>query len=346
MRFSIIIPCYNSSKTICRCLDSAYALPVNETEFEVIVIDDCSTDETVQTIESYAENHSNLVLLVQPKNNRQGAARNRGMSIAQGKFVLFLDSDDTLDTGVISAIDLAESQNLEMTVMKGIMVNPNGVVYKTFELPYPRGYVFSGVSLQTDYPYWCSGPVLYLYRRSFLEEVRYPFAEGVLYEDTDFVNVHLYHAKRMGYCDVNSYYAIENSSSITHTISYKNACDYALLGTRMIGFYQTLENKDDRYAATILEGGSYNIMKSFRALFRLKSVSEVRSFYNRLDTHIDRKDYLVFKHPAYCWTIWTRLGLKHKEITITIVECAIIFHVLELRNIFRKAVSLLNHQKQ
>ena len=110
MLFSIIIPCYNSSQTIFRCLDSAYALPVDETEFEVIVVDDCSMDGTVQTIESYAGNHSNLVLLVQPENNRQGAARNRGVSIAQGKYILFLDSDDEHDLGVLSAIALAERQ--------------------------------------------------------------------------------------------------------------------------------------------------------------------------------------------------------------------------------------------
>ena len=140
--------------------------------------------------------------------------------------------------------------------MKGRMIGINGNIYKTFELPYSSEHVFTGIDLQTDYPYWCSGPVLYLYRKSFLKQVHNPFVEGVLYEDTDFVSVHLFHAKRMTYSDVNAHNAIENSSSITHTISYKRICDYSLLGTRMILFYLALEDKEGRYADSIFEGGS------------------------------------------------------------------------------------------
>ena len=80
---SFIIPAYNASKTIVRCLDSIYRLPLNAEEFEVIVVDDCSIDNTIELVEWYAKNRTNITLLRQPENHRQGAARNRGVLIAK-----------------------------------------------------------------------------------------------------------------------------------------------------------------------------------------------------------------------------------------------------------------------
>ena len=77
MRISFIIPAYNASGTIVRCLDSIYVLPIDESDYEVIVIDDCSTDNTVEIVKQFAVKHSNLVLLQQVENHRQGTARNR-----------------------------------------------------------------------------------------------------------------------------------------------------------------------------------------------------------------------------------------------------------------------------
>lgn len=75
---SFIIPAYNASMTIVRCLDSIYKLSLNENEYEVLVIDDCSIDNTVEIVEGYAKRRTNITLLRQLENHRQGAARNRG----------------------------------------------------------------------------------------------------------------------------------------------------------------------------------------------------------------------------------------------------------------------------
>ena len=63
MSISFIIPAYNASGTIVRCLDSIYALPIEESDYEVIVIDDCSTDNTVEIVKQFAVKHPNLLLL-------------------------------------------------------------------------------------------------------------------------------------------------------------------------------------------------------------------------------------------------------------------------------------------
>lgn len=313
---SFVIPAYDASSTIVRCLNSIYGLPLDESVYEVIVIDDCSTDNTVDRVKEYALRHDNLVLLCQPENNRQGAARNRGMAEAQGKYIVFVDSDDETAKGVIDAVQMAEENELDMVAMRIAKMSTEGSVEERCSLPFEGGKLFSGMEMQTEFPFWATAPWPYIYRREFLNKINYPFAEGVFFEDADFVNVHLFHAKRMLYCDECGYVMHDNVNSTTHTISYKQLCDYALLGTRMLSFYETLGDKTSKYAEEILEGGSFNIMKAFHKLIRLKSSSEVRAFYDRFDERYDRRVLLKYKEPAYCWTKWTRFGLKHKGLCI------------------------------
>ena len=319
MKTSFIIPSYNASSTINRCLDSIYTLPLEESKYEVIVVDDCSTDNTVELVKEYAIAHRNLVLLCQSENHRQGAARNKGIAIARGEYIVFVDSDDETVKGVVSAVRLADERQLDMVAMRVAQVSGDEVELEDKTLPYKDDQIFHGYELQTNFPFWNTGPCAYVYRTALISEVGYPFAEDVLYEDSDFVNVHLYHSKRMSYCDECGNRVHFNPNSTTHTISYKHLSDYALLGTRMLKFYESIEDKSTKYAESILEGGSYNIMKAFRNLYRLQSVSEVRSFYDRLDSRCERKQLLGYRKPAYCWTRWTRFGLNHRRLSTLIV---------------------------
>lgn len=90
---SVIIPAYNASKTIVSCIKSV----VNQTykHYEIIVVDDGSKDDTVVLINNYVEqnNIANLIVITQ-KNSGPSTARNRGIQLAKGDFIAFLDSDD------------------------------------------------------------------------------------------------------------------------------------------------------------------------------------------------------------------------------------------------------------
>lgn len=320
---SFVVPAFNTSDTIIRCLDSVYDLPIEESEFEVIVIDDCSTDNTVEIVRKYAESHNNLILLCQLENHCVGAARNKGVAIAKGKYIVFVDSDDESAKGVLSAVRLAEENNLDMVSMQYAKVGKCGN-YENVCLPFEGNNIVSGMDLQTTYQ--CSFSVWsYLFRKTFMERLNYPFAEDVLYEDADFVSVHLYHANRTSYCSECGYVYHYNSGSITHTLSYEHLCDYALLGTRMLKFYENLEDKKSKYAKGILDGGNYNIMKAFQKLPRLKSRSAVCSFYDRFDALYDRKRLLGYCEPAFYWNRWTRICLMHRGLASALVLIAFPF---------------------
>ena len=89
---SVIIPVYNVSSFIAQTIDSI--LGQSYKDVEIILIDDCSTDNSAEIISKYASLHSNIIYLRLEKNQGAAAARNKALSIAVGRYVAFLDSDD------------------------------------------------------------------------------------------------------------------------------------------------------------------------------------------------------------------------------------------------------------
>lgn len=92
MNISVVIPSYNRAKTITSCLDSV----CNQTvpPLEVIVVDDCSTDATVELVNKYSRSHPSVRCLALDRNSGAQMARNRGIKEASGEWIAFQDSDD------------------------------------------------------------------------------------------------------------------------------------------------------------------------------------------------------------------------------------------------------------
>lgn len=345
MLASFIIPSYNSAHTVRRCLDSIYALSLKPFEFEVIFVDDCSTDNTCDIVAEYQSQHPDITLLRQPKNNRQGAARNRGVSVAKGKYICFVDSDDAVTEGIVAAIHLAKKQNTDMTVFHYGFANEHGVITKDADkLSFKENQVFSGVEMQNKHAYWCSGPVAYVYCNDFLKRSDYPFREGVLYEDSDFVAVHFYYAQRMAYSSELGYVAYYREGSTTHSSSYMNTADYFLLGSRMLAFHSTiqqdivsLKRTDDgiqQFADGILEGAIHNVTMSLKRLYKLNTPAEIVRYYRRIDYHVNRRaiyaDPRMHKYPNY-WSRMAQLGIRHKYLSILINSCLLIAYQLYVK---------------
>ena len=111
---SIIIPVYNAEKYINQCIDSI--LEQTYPYFELICVDDGSTDQSYEILKEYAKQDSR-VNVIRQKNQYAGVARNRGMEIAKGKYILFLDSDDFFCEDMLEKlVDKAEREQSEIVV--------------------------------------------------------------------------------------------------------------------------------------------------------------------------------------------------------------------------------------
>ena len=335
MLVSFIIPSYNSAHTIARCLDSVFALSLKPQEFEVIFIDDCSTDDTCDIVVANQSKHKNITLLRQPKNNRQGAARNRGVSVAKGEYICFVDSDDVVVEGIVTAIRTAKELQTDMTTVHFAKANEHEqITSEAALLSFERNQVFSGIEMQNKHAYWCSAPWGYIYGKDFLMRVNRPFAEGVLYEDSDFIATHLYYAQRMANSPNLGYVAYYREGSTTHSNNYKNTADYFLLGSRMLALFSIIQQDikqgkrtDDgihEFADGVLEGAIHNITKSLKSLLKLDDLRGISAFYKRVDAHVNRctlyRDKRLYQYPNY-WNFLAHIGILCKYISIPMNIC-------------------------
>jgi len=91
---SVIVPMYNSEKYIAECLHSIFSQTFQD--FEIIVVDNCSTDKSCEVVQKYVKNFGEKIKLIRRKNNSGSGAepRNLGVRFALGKYIIFIDSDD------------------------------------------------------------------------------------------------------------------------------------------------------------------------------------------------------------------------------------------------------------
>lgn len=184
MRFSIIIPAYNAEAYLQRCLDSIFSQEFDD--YEVIVINDGSTDRTAALLEEYSSIHPNLQVLTQ-SNHGMSTARNRGIDKAKGEYILFVDSDDRLCPDALAT--LAPHLNGEDIICFGTQIYNES-----------RGiYTDNPIQPTTTIPGWDyfnlyrlkSTPVHFVciwqrvYRRGFLKENSLHFVDGLRRAEDD-----------------------------------------------------------------------------------------------------------------------------------------------------------------
>ena len=102
MKYSIIIPVYNSEKTIKRSIESIASQ--KRTDVEIIIINDGSTDMS-ESIYNKMQNKYNNITYIYKENGGVSSARNLGLSVAKGKYVMFIDSDDYVDSKCFEVFD-------------------------------------------------------------------------------------------------------------------------------------------------------------------------------------------------------------------------------------------------
>ena len=103
MLFSIIIPVYNCEKYIAECLESCFQQGIIESEYEIICVDDGSTDQSAEVVSAFCSEHRNLKLIRQ-KNGGVSAARNTGLDHAAGEYVWFVDADDFIQSDILRTV--------------------------------------------------------------------------------------------------------------------------------------------------------------------------------------------------------------------------------------------------
>jgi len=111
-KLSVIIPVFNVEKYLEECVENLYCQDLDENEFEIILINDGSTDNSLQVADKLKAQHSNIIIFSQ-KNSGQSAARNQGVELSEGEYILFIDSDDfIIKSALKKLLDIVYHDNL------------------------------------------------------------------------------------------------------------------------------------------------------------------------------------------------------------------------------------------
>ena len=190
VEISVLIPSHNVEKYIRECLDSI----VNQTfkEMEIICIDDGSTDSTLDILNEYALKDSRIRVYENKENKGGGYTRNYLLSLAKGKYIYFMDSDDYLELDAFEKVyKLAEEKRLDMTLFK--IIHFNNKTKKEFESNYTEmnylerkigDNVFTFEDVKEFAPEMCVNLQGKFFKRELIQDIK--FLNGYIFEDVPF----------------------------------------------------------------------------------------------------------------------------------------------------------------
>lgn len=254
IKVSVIIPIYNVEKYIEKCLASV----TNQTlkEIEIVCVNDGSLDHSMETVYTKAKEDGRIVI-VEKENGGLSSARNAGLDKAQGEYVLFLDSDDTL---VLNALELLYTKAFEnrldniffgaTTVYESLKVKRTN--YRRYNQYYCRKCSYPEVLPGTEMFHilvendeYRVSACLQMPRRQFLVQKEIRFREGILHEDNLFTIQAILGASRVMVLNEELYVRLIRSGSImTAGSNIRSSWGYYVCLSEMIALAKSAEYSD------------------------------------------------------------------------------------------------------
>ncbi|MBM6721150.1 glycosyltransferase [Bacteroides gallinaceum] len=231
-KFSLIIPVYNVEIYIARCLDSVLNQDIPMSEYEIIVVNDGSTDRSATIVEQYARKYSNLIV-INKENGGLSSARNAGLRKATGEYVWFIDSDDFICKDVLKDI-YKECINNQLDVLRIKWQRVD--IHENILPPLKKGDRGKGFPITSGLEFVekrCSTYLFawsFIYKHAVLLKSNILFKEGLLYEDVEF-NVRILPLidriksfNKVCYC-----YTVNRRGSILNKIDSKRISDLLIV---------------------------------------------------------------------------------------------------------------------
>lgn len=216
-KVSVIITAYNCEKTINKCIESVANQSMQD--FEIIIVNDGSTDNTESVVSQCKELLGDKLKYYYKENTGVAGTRNYGLDKATGEYIMYIDSDDYIDKGLLLKQEENIENHIDVIKYKMIQVNENGEELTKIEGPIFE--VTSGQSAFNELYYQdvlLDSPCLYLIKRQFLLANNFRFLEGTYHEDFGLIPIILVNAGSVVSTEVYGYYYVQGENSIMRNI--------------------------------------------------------------------------------------------------------------------------------
>lgn len=316
LKLSYIIPVYNGEQSILCTLNSIYAVGLNESDFEIIIVDDCSIDNTMFVLNEYAKLHSNIRILQQPTNQKQGMARNRAIPLASGEYITFVDADDIVERGMRDALNMAIDTGVDLVMCQTQGCNAFGEYAKHHLCD--ENEILNGREFLNKHYHWHlpGAPWGYLFKRTYLQGNDIRFIPERFHEDGDWMLKQIYYAETIKVCKNLVYTYVENTNSTVHQTNYIRMADHLHEDFRELRFAIEQKNDASQFSQACVIDRTYSIDGKLSRLWKLDD-GKYHAFYKRFTE--EARTYLAANiDQSACHKI-TLLHLRHKCISLCIL---------------------------
>ncbi|SHK18373.1 Glycosyltransferase involved in cell wall bisynthesis [Clostridium cavendishii DSM 21758] len=230
MDLSIIIPVFNVEEYLENCLNSIYSIEgINK---EIIIVNDGSTDGSQKIIDTYKNRYPEETKVIIQQNKGLSGARNAGLDLAKGKYISFIDSDDYIDwKKYYELFENGKEEDLDIIFGELKYLGDDGA-YITKDMERRRKKL-SKLNICTGIDFWEKSfeknndsirveVVTNFYKREMLQNNKLFFKEGLLHEDTLFMFMTIFYAKKVKYFPIDFYFYRIREGSIMSALNYKN----------------------------------------------------------------------------------------------------------------------------
>ena len=320
MTISFIISLFNCESYILNCLHSIISLGINQVFFEIIVVDDGSTDNGPDISRSLASSNSHIRVISQENQGLSGA-RNTGIELANGKYIWFLDADDELTTQAIDVIEyLSDHEDLDFLAVQLQKVDEsrNLLSIDCSQPTLPKNEVMTGRdAILNDYN--PSSACALIMRRDFLNENNLRFKLGITHEDVEFTFRAMSKAKKVMFTDFKPYLYFRRGNTMSTPLDHERLLKYIIddvevadsfcsLALEFKGVDSTLYNKIFLRAKSVVFGLALQIYHN-RKQWQENGIT--REVMQRLKD----KDFFPLHRPYYSWkqqlmSFWLNFKLK------------------------------------
>lgn len=282
---SIIVPVYNVEKYLDRCVQSI--LIQSFKRFELILVNDGSTDNSFEICQKYRKKDSRVILISQ-ENKGLSAARNTGLNNAHGDYICFIDSDDFIEKDYLKLLlNNLKSNNADISMCEYFLSNEKGKKYSIVKFNEPKN--ISILSGKNTFNYFyednCVPNVVAwnkLYKASLFKELRYK--EGYYFEDEFIARPLFYAAKRVSFLREPLYNYVQRSGSIMDSAwNLKKYEDRQLMYEERIDYFKNNDRRLYKFAVQQYKdwiiGIDYENCNNLDKLYLSKLQKEYRKYF-------------------------------------------------------------------
>lgn len=215
MLISFIVPVYNTDKYLQKCIESIYEQGLSYKDFEVIAINDGSTDNSLKLLRELSQRYTNLIIVDQI-NQGLSAVRNKGVLMAKGQYIQFIDSDDYILPNQLQLILTKECIEKELDLLQfnfKKIINDEEFINEELVVNIPE--IMSGINYLERNNIFTSA-CLFIIRRDFFITNNLFFEEGVVCEGIDWTYKAIYSSNTIKYSNIVYYANNDNPTSICH----------------------------------------------------------------------------------------------------------------------------------